>query len=183
MDTNRLSKPIEDILNKQVKKEANASQIYLSYGTWADAQGYSGVSNLLFRHSQEERSHMMKVIEYIQNRGGRARVSALDAPPNDPKNLQDCFEKLFKHEVDNSNAIYEIVTLAQNEKDWATYNFGHWFVKEQIEEETLVMDILDMLKVAGGDAATDESLLYFDNKMGAKEDEAELARDVSGANP
>ena len=183
METNRLSKPIEDILNNQVKKEANASQIYLSYGTWADDEGYAGVANLLYRHSQEERNHMMKVIEYIMNRGGRAKVSALDAPPKDPKSLQECFEKLFKHEVDNSNAIYEIVTLAQKEKDWATYNFGQWFVKEQIEEETLVMDILDMLKIAGGDKATDESLLYFDRKMGEKEDDAEMARNVSGPNP
>lgn len=65
MNTNRLSKPIEDILNKQVKKEADAAQTYLSYAIWADSEGYAGIANLLFRHSGEERNHMMKVIEYI----------------------------------------------------------------------------------------------------------------------
>lgn len=183
MKTKRLSKKVEDILNHQVLKEANAAQIYLSYGTWADEEGYAGVANLLFRHSQEERNHMTKVIEYIQSRGGRAKISALSAPPKDPKSLLECFENIFKHEVDNSKAIYEIVNLALEEKDWATYNFGQWFVKEQIEEETLVMDILDMLKIAGGDKASDESLLYFDNKMGAMDDEAELAREVSATAP
>ncbi len=183
MKTKRLSKSVEDILNKQVAKEANAAQIYLSYATWADERGYAGVANLLFRHSQEERDHMMKVIQYICSRGGRAEITALDAPPKDPKNLVDCFENIFKHEVDNSDAIYDIVTLTQKEKDWSTYNFSQWFVKEQIEEETLVMGILDMLNLAGGNKASSESLLYFDNKMGVKEDEGELARNASATNP
>lgn len=183
MDTNRLSKAIEEVLNKQVKKEAEAAQIYLSYATWADSEGYSGVANLLFRHSGEERDHMMKVIQYIQERGGRAQITALAAPPKDPKNLQECFENIFKHEVSNSKSIYEIVDLSQKEKDWATWNFAQWFVKEQIEEETLVMDLLDNLKIAGGPKATSESLLYLDHKIGQREDEADLARDADVENP
>lgn len=183
MNTKRLSKKIEDVLNHQVTKEANAAQVYLSYAIWADSEGYAGIANLLFRHSGEERNHMMKVIEYIQKRGGKAKVSALAAGPKDPKNIQECFEKIFQHEVDNSDAIYKIVAQAMEEADWATWNFGQWFVKEQIEEETLVMDLMDKLKVAGGEKATHESLLYLDNQIGASEDDAELARDASVEDP
>ena len=183
MDTNRLSKNIQDILNKQVAQEGNAAQIFLSYAIWADSEGYAGVADLLFRHSGEERDHMMKVIEYIQQRGGKAKITALAAPPKDPKNLQECFEKLFQHEVDNTTAIYGIVNLAMEEKDWATWNFAQWFVKEQIEEETLVMDLLDNLKIAGGAKASNESLLYLDSKIGKKDDEADLARDASVEEP
>lgn len=183
MNTNRLSKEIEEILNYQVTKEAHAAQIYLSYAIWADSEGYAGVADLLFRHSGEERDHMMKVIQYIQERGGRAKVTALGEPPKDPENLQQCFEKIFQHEVDNTTAIYKIVDLAMEQKDWATWNFGQWFVKEQIEEETLVMDLLDKLKVAGGPEASSESLLYFDSKIGDKDDEADLARDATVEEP
>lgn len=183
MDTNRLPKPVEDILNKQVAKEANAAQIYLTYAIWADSEGYTGVADLLFRHSGEERNHMMKVIQYIQERGGKAKVTALPAPPKDPKNLQDCFGKIFQHEVDNTTAIYEIVNITQKEKDWATWNFAQWFVKEQIEEETLALNLLDKLKLAGGPKATNESLLYLDKEIGEQEDEADLARDASVDNP
>lgn len=183
MNTIRLSKSVQDILNMQVKKEAEAAQIYLSYAIWADDKGYAGTANLFFRHSGEERNHMMKVIQYIQTRGGQAKVTALSAPPIDPKNLHDCFEKLFKHEVENTTAIYEIVNLTQEEKDWATWNFAQWFVKEQIEEEKLVMDLLDKLKIAGGDKANDESLFYFDSKLENHPDEVPLARDSSVENP
>ncbi|MDT0295847.1 ferritin [Mesonia ostreae] len=183
MNTNRLSKSIEKILNHQLKKESNASQIYLAYGVWADSEGFAGVANFLFRHAQEERDHMTKVMGYIMERGGRPKIEGVDAPPADPKNIQECFEKIFQHEVDNTNAIYDIVTLAQEEKDWATWNFAQWFVKEQIEEEAMVLGIMDKLKIAGGTRATSESLYYFDSQLGKQDDEEELARDTSSNNP
>lgn len=183
MNTKRISDSIEEILNKQVRNEAEAAQIFLSYAIWADSQAYSGVANLLYRHSGEERDHMMKFIEYIQQRGGRAKISDLSAPPKDPENIQECLEGLFQHEVKNTEAIYAIVELAQKEKDWATWNFGQWFVKEQIEEETLVMELLDKLELAGGSNATSESLLLFDKELENHIDEADLARDASVEKP
>lgn len=179
----RLSNNIESLLNQQVRKEAEAAQIFLSYAVWADDMGFSGLSNLLFRHSGEERDHMMKIIQYIQNRGGKAIITELSAPPSDPTSIHDCLKRLLQHEIDNTTAIYRIVETAQSEKDWATWNFAQWFVKEQIEEETLVIELLDKLKVAGGDNATGESLLLFDSQLSNHSDEVDLARDASVENP
>ena len=53
METNRLSKKIQEALNAQMTKEASASQIYLSYAAWAAGQGYGGIANFLFRHANE----------------------------------------------------------------------------------------------------------------------------------
>lgn len=177
MDTNRLSKNIQAILNRQMTKEAEAAQIYLSYGCWADSEGFGGISNFFFRHCQEEREHMMKVMQYILERGGVVTVDAIKSPPANPINLQDCFEKTFQHEVDNTNAIYDIVNLAHDQKDWATYNFAQYFVKEQIEEEKLVMELLDKLKIAGGPKASDESLFNLDTQLGKEPDSSVLARE------
>lgn len=66
MDTNRLSKTLTEALNSQMTKEAHASQIYLSYASWAENLGFSGIANFLFRHAEEERNHMMKILEYIR---------------------------------------------------------------------------------------------------------------------
>src|ERR1700742_3715972 len=117
MDTNRLSKQINDALNAQLDKEAEAAQIYLSYGAWADSEGFGGISNFLFRHAQEERNHMMKILEYILKRGGKVKITAIPAPPADPTTIVDCFEKVFKHEVDNTNAVYKLVKLSFDEQD------------------------------------------------------------------
>ena len=96
MNTNRLSASLTEALNAQMTKEAHASQIYLSYAAWADSAGYAGVANFLFRHAQEERNHMMKILEYILKRGGEVKVTAIPAPPPNPSGIQQCFEKIFE---------------------------------------------------------------------------------------
>ncbi len=183
MDTKRLSSTLEQALSTQMNVELIQSHTYLSYGIWATDQGYAGIGNFLFRHSLEERNHAIKFMQYILNRGGKPTVKALDEPSQDPQNLQHCFNQIFRHEVDNTEKIYNLVNMAMEEKDWATWNFLQWFVKEQIEEETLAMDLIDKLKIAGGDRATDESLFNLDKELGEAEDDAELARDATSENP
>ena len=96
MKTNRLSEKLEVGLNNQMTKEASASQIYLSYASWASDEGYSGIANFLFRHANEERNHMMKFLEYILERGGKVKIEVIPAVPEDPANIQNCFEQIFE---------------------------------------------------------------------------------------
>ncbi|MVZ66655.1 ferritin [Sphingobacterium sp. DK4209] len=183
MDTNRLSKAMETSLIKQMTKENQASQTYLALGIWADTKGYGGIGNFLFRHAQEERNHMIKIMMYILERGGEPKVEAVEAPKKLPKNITECFNMVFEHEVDNTNAIYNLVNQSMEEKDWATWNFAQWFVKEQIEEEKLAMQLIDKLKIAGGDRATDESLFELDKYLENASDEVTLARESTADKP
>jgi ferritin len=145
MKTNRLSDTMMAALNAQMTKEAHAAQIYLSYGSWLASKGYDGMANFLFRHAEEERNHMMKVLQYILERGGNVKTIAIPDPGPDPTSINNCFEKVFEHEIDNTNAIYKIVKKSMEEEDWATWNFIQWFVKEQIEEESLALSLLDKI--------------------------------------
>ena len=183
MNTNRLSPTLATALNDQMTKEAHASQIYLSYAAWADNLGYGGIANFLFRHAQEERNHMMKILEYILKRGAEVKVVAIPAPPANPKNMQNCFEKVFEHEVDNTKAVYKLVKMSFTEEDWATWNFMQWFVKEQTEEETLALSLLDKIKIAGGKNIDSNSLYSLDRDLQTTPDDATLAQDVTAENP
>ena len=183
MDTNSLSESLCKSLNAQKTKEAHATQIYLSYASWANAQGYEGISNFLFRHANEERTHMMKFLEYILKRGGTVSIQPIPGPGDSPTSAYDCFAKAFKQEVDNTESIYAIVKQSFDEADWATWNFLQWFVKEQTEEETLVMDMLDKFKIAGGEGASGASLYSIDRDLKTTPDDAELAQDVTVENP
>ena len=183
MNVNRLSKALAIALNTQMTKEAHASQIYLSYGAWAERNGFGGIANFLFRHAHEERNHMMKILEYILKRGAEVKVVAIPAPPANPTSINDCFEKIFGHEVDNTQAVYTVVKLSLKEEDWATWNFMQWFVKEQTEEETLAMRLLDKIKIAGGEKADKTSLYSLDRDLETTPDDATLAQDVTATNP
>jgi ferritin len=183
MNTNRLSKTLAAALNAQMTKEALASQIYLSYAAWADNSGFCGIANFLSRHAQEERNHMMKILEYILKRGGEAKVTAIPAPPDNPLSINNCFERVFEHEVDNTKAIYKVVKMSLEEEDWATWNFMQWFVKEQTEEETLALSLLDKVRIAGGEKASTDALYSLDRDLEKTPDEAKSAQDVTAVDP
>ncbi|HVW97416.1 MAG TPA: ferritin [Mucilaginibacter sp.] len=183
MNTNRLSDSLADALNKQMTNEAQNAQIYLSYAAWASDKGYEGIANFLFRHSAEERNHMMKFLEYILKRGAKVVVTAIPEPGPDPASVNDCFEKIFNSEVENSKNIYNIVDMSFAEKDWATWNFMQWFVREQTEEETMALDLLSRIKKAGGPDAKDDALYNLDNDLSSTPDDATLAEDTSVENP
>ena len=183
MNKNRLSKTITEALNMQMTKEAHASQIYLSYAAWAEKQGLSGIANFLFRHAQEERNHMMKIVEYILKRGAEVRVTEIPAPPANPTDINNCFEKVFEHEVDNTKTVYKLVKMSLEEEDWATWNFMQWFVKEQVEEETLALNLLDKVKIVGGEKISADALYSLDKDMEKAPDEARPAQEVTADKP
>ena len=183
MNTNRLSKTLAAALNAQITQEAYASQIYLSYAAWADGHGMAGLANFLFRHAHEERNHMMKILEFILKRGGKVIITAIPAPPDAPASINNCFEKIFTHEVDNTKAVYKIAKMSFEEEDWATWNFLQWFVKEQTEEEMLVMTLLNKMKIAGGEKITSDALYSFDRDLEKTPGDSRFAQDVTTENP
>jgi ferritin len=183
MNTNRLSKTLAAALNAQMTKEAHASQIYLAYASWISHQGFGGIANFLFRHAQEERNHMMKILEYILQRGAEVHITAIPAPHDTPASINSCFEKIFVNEVDNTKAIYDLVKMSFDEQDWATWNLMQWFVMEQTEEETLAMTLLDKLKIAGGEKVSSIALYSLDRDLENAPGSVTPALDVTAEMP
>lgn len=176
MAEKRLSDAMEQALNKQMTREAYQAQVYLSYGSWAEVNGYPGIATFLYKHMDEERQHMFKFVKFINDRGGKTKIDAIDGPPDDPKDIADCLQKTLQHEIENSKAIDKIVNLANEEKDWSTFSFGQWFVKEQIEEETLVKDLIDKFQLAS--QRDDASNLYeLDRDAASLSHEATIPRE------
>ncbi|UTW63910.1 ferritin [bacterium SCSIO 12741] len=157
-----LAKKIEDALNEQVRLEAASSQFYLAMASWAENQGFNGTATFMYAHSDEERMHMLKLMQYINERGGHAVVSALDQPSTDYNSLQEVFDNLLSHEELVTQKINELVFLCLQEKDYTTHNFLQWYVSEQIEEEALARTILDKLKLIGNDKG---GLYLFDRDV------------------
>ena len=61
-----------------------------------------------------------------------------------------------------TNSINEVVYICLEEKDYTTHTFMQWYVSEQLEEEALARNILDKLKLCGGDKS---GLYLFDRDL------------------
>ena len=103
-----LSKKIESAINKQIELEAASSQLYLSMASWAETKSFNGVAAFLFKHADEERFHMIKLLKFVNERGGHALVPALKQPDKEFKTLSVVFEQILKHEIYVSNEINKL---------------------------------------------------------------------------
>ncbi|UMB53901.1 ferritin [Lutibacter sp. A64] len=157
-----LSENMQAALNKQIKIEAESSQVYLAMASWAENKGLEGISQFMYAQSDEEREHMLKMFKYVNERGGQALVSELAMPEQQYGSIKEMFETLFKHEVFVSQSINELVHITLEEKDYATHNFLQWYVAEQIEEEAQARTILDKINLIGDDKG---GLYLFDNDI------------------
>jgi len=153
---------IEAALNKQIYAEASSSNLYLAMASWAETQGYEGVSNFFYRQSDEERQHMLKLVKYVNERGGHAHIPAIPEPLKIFDCLTHVFQDFLDHEVGVSQMINELVHTCLECRDYTTQNFLQWYVAEQIEEEALARTIMDKLKLIGADKA---GLYLFDRDI------------------
>jgi ferritin len=144
-----LPKKVEEILNTQIEKEDYSSQLYLSMASWAENKGFEGVSNWLYAQAEEERLHMLKLVKYVNERDGVAKIPGIDTPPADFEDVYVMFDKVLAHEKYISASINEIVAVCIAENDFTTQNWIQWFVTEQIEEEASVKAIIDKLNLLG----------------------------------
>ncbi|MBC9813751.1 ferritin [Crocinitomicaceae bacterium CZZ-1] len=146
-----MNSKVEKALNAQIEKEAFASQFYLAMASWAENTGLNGTAQFMYAHSDEERFHMLKLVKFVNERGGKAAIPSIAKPPMDFKNLEDIFTRLLEHEISVTASINDLVGLCLDEKDYTTHNFIQWYVSEQLEEEALARSILDKIKLIGND--------------------------------
>jgi ferritin len=105
---------------------------------------------------------MLKLIKYVNERGGHAQITDLKAPKTTYETFKGMFEELYKHEIFVSDSINELVHITFSEKDYATHNFLQWYVAEQIEEEAQAKLILDKINLIGDDKG---GLYLFDRDI------------------
>lgn len=144
-----ITKNVEKAINEQIKREEHSSRIYLAMASWAERNGYPGAANWLYVQTEEERIHMLKLVHYLNDRGGTAIIPALEAPGGKFKSLSDVFEEVLRHEEYISGSINDLYAICTKEKDFTTANYLQWYITEQIEEESTVRSILDQIRLAG----------------------------------
>jgi len=158
-----LRKKMQDALNAQIVIEAQSSQVYLAMASWAEIQpGIDNVTAFFYRHSDEERMHMLKLVHFINERGGFAMIPALEQPKLTYPSISHAFKELLNHEIMVSESINNLVDISLQEKDYATHNFLQWYVAEQIEEEALARILNDKLELIGDEKS---GLYLFDQDI------------------
>ena len=157
-----LKNTIVAALNQQVAMEGYASFNYLAMASWCDREGLDGCAEFLYRQSDEERMHMLKLFRYINEMDSHALSPAITQVQTDYPSVTNLFENVFASEQAVTASINQLVDLCYKEQDHATLNFLQWYVTEQREEEALMRQILDKIRLIG---ETPGSLYWIDQEL------------------
>ena len=157
-----LTKEMEKALNGQITIEAESSQVYLAMASWAETQGMEGVAEFMYMHSDEERMHMMKLVRFVNDRGGKTQLKEVEVPPQQYKSVLDIFTQIKEHEEYITSSINNLYGVTVDERDYTTGNFLQWYITEQIEEESLFNTILDKIQLVGADKA---GMFHIDKEL------------------
>ncbi len=142
-----LSPKMQDALNAQLNAETFSAYLYFSMAAYFESIGLKGFATWMEAQATEELVHAKKFYDFINERGGRVKLAAIEAPQTEWDSPKAAFEGALQHEQYITSRINELAAIAEEEKDRATMIFLQWFVTEQVEEEASVGEVLDKLKL------------------------------------
>ncbi len=161
-----IDKRMEDAINKQINEEMYSAYLYLSMSAWFESIGLKGFANWMMVQFKEEMDHAMKFYNYLNSQGATVKLMAIQEPPHEWESPLHAFEETLKHEQHITKCINELVDLAEELKDRATYNMLQWFINEQVEEEENDREIIDMLKMVEG---SKHGIFMIDKELGQRQ--------------
>jgi bacterioferritin B len=145
------SERIIQAFNQQIGNEMGASMQYISIASYFDSETLPQLAQFFYRQSEEERTHAMRFVKFINDVGGRVEIPALPAPARGFATAEEAVSKALAWEEEVTRQIYDLVEVAKEDRSYVAVRFLDWFVEEQLEEVTTMNDLLAVIRRAGPD--------------------------------
>ena len=136
-------------MNDQIKEELYSAYLYLSMSAYAEAKNLKGFANWFFVQYQEELDHMTGFFRFLNEKGVKIELQAIDQPPTTFKSPAALFSEALKHEQFITAKIHDLFEMARENKDYASETFLTWYVNEQVEEENNATDMVNKIAMIG----------------------------------
>ena len=137
-----LSERLAVAINAQIAREFAAAHQYTAIGAYYAQTTFPQLSAFFYRQGEEERGHAMKMVNYLIDRDTTVDFGSIEEPrtefPDHVSPIAAALEQEKKVTVDIS-ALFEI---ARESRDFQSEQFLHWFLEEQVEEESSMTDLL-----------------------------------------
>lgn len=139
-------KSFADALNEQISNEFAAHQQYVAAAVYYDAATLPRLAAFFYRQALEEREHAMMMIRYLLDVGEEVRIPDIKAQQTSFEDGSAPVRVALQQEQRVSDEIFGLFELARDLKDYRAEQFLQWFVKEQVEEVSLMSDLLNVVE-------------------------------------
>lgn len=152
-------------LNEQLNKEMYSSNLYRAIQAYFMHMNLTGFANWVDVQAREENFHARKIFDFMNDRGYKVEIMAIPAPPADYSSPLNALDTAYEHEKSLTKRFYELYRLADSEGDIATRVFLQWFITEQVEEEALIDQVVQRMRMVDGSPA---GVYMLDRELGSR---------------
>jgi ferritin len=139
-------KNFADALNDQIANEFAASMQYIGAAVHYDDETLPRLAGFFYRQAAEERSHAMMMIQYLLDVDEQVRIPDIPGVQTSFDDDVAPVRTALEQEKRVGEEIYNLFELARETKDYRAEQFMQWFVKEQVEEVSLMTDLLNVVE-------------------------------------
>ena len=142
-------KSFPDALNEQISNEFAAHQQYIGAAVYYDAETLPRLAHFFYRQAVEERNHAMMMVQYLIDVDEEVRIPDIAGQQTRFEDPVAPVRMALEQEQRVGEEINDLFKLARDTGDYKAEQFMTWFVKEQVEEVSLMMDMLNVVERAG----------------------------------
>jgi ferritin len=131
-------------LNEQIGRELAASHQYVAIALYYSGETLPQLAGFFFRQAVEERNHAMMMAKYLLDTDAQVELNEIGAPDATFTDHVAPIQLALEQERAVSGRISDLFALAREEGDYLSEQFMQWFLKEQVEEEATMSELLDV---------------------------------------
>jgi ferritin len=139
-------KSFADALNDQIANEFVAHQQYIGAAVYYDAETLPRLAHFFYRQAVEERNHAMMMAGYLLDTDEEVRIPDIKSQQTRFEDAVAPVKMALEQEQRVAEEINELFKLARDTEDYRAEQFMQWFVKEQVEEVSLMTDLLNVVE-------------------------------------
>jgi bacterioferritin B len=142
MITDRLKK----MLIRQIASEVTAHAHYMAISVYFRQQSLDRWAQLFHKQSMEEAEHAQKIMDFLLDNDISFDMPGIPAQSSKFESATAACRSALESERRVSQQFQEMAVAATEEKDFRTFQFLQWFIEEQVEEESKMQKLIDLIE-------------------------------------
>ena len=137
------------LLQEQIYHEFTAAQQYVAVAVYFDGSDLPQLAKFFYSQAVEERSHAMMMVQYLLDRDVAVEIPGTDAVRNRFDAPRDALVLMLDQENTVPDQVSQLASAARDEGDYLGEQFMSWFLREQVEEVSMMTRLLRVADRAG----------------------------------
>ncbi|PGM50892.1 ferritin [Bacillus sp. AFS053548] len=159
-----MNEDLQKLFNNLIQIENVSSSLYLAMSAYFGKMNYTGMASWMRVQAEEERTHMLKLIDFVVDKDGTVDLLTIPTQSNNFGTPLEAFQKALEHEQYVTNSYRQAYNYVIQVDPQATVIIQD-FLREQIDEEAQTLTIVNRLKLADGNPS---ALLLIDQELGQR---------------